>query len=123
MVHHGLCVGMFLLYTTTFLAKVSDRWKDLCFLFNIESKGKNSKELFSEFLQAIKNFISSLDGPLCVKDLKNPVISKEDYFNNLDLLIKYTELDAVSLLSPRHLNKEVLEKIFEYAWDGKDVDF
>jgi len=123
MVHHGLCVGMFLVYTTAFLAKVSDRWKDLCFLFNIESKGKNEKELFSEFIQAIKNFISSLDGPLCVKDLKNPVISKEDYFKNLDLLVKYTELDAVSLLSPRYLNKEVLEKIFVYAWDGKDIDF
>ena len=123
MVHHGLSVGMFVLYTIPFLAKISDRWKDLCFLFNIESKGQNDKVLLSEFILAIKNFIISLDGLLCVKDLKNPVVSKEEYFKNLDLLIKYTELDAVSLLSPRHLNKEILEKIFEYAWDGKDIDF
>ena len=88
-----------------------------------ELRKKSDKELFLEFIQAVKNFIYSLDGPLCVKDLKNPVINKKDYFKNLDLLIKYTELDAVSLLSPRHLNKDVLEKIFEYAWDGKDIDF
>ena len=123
MVHHGLSVGMFLLYAIAFLSKVSDRWKDLCFLFNIESREKSDKDLLSEFLVAVKSFITSLDGLLCVKDLRNPVVSKENYFKNLNLLIKYTELDAVSLLSPRHLNKEILEKIFEYAWDGKDIDF
>jgi len=123
MVHHGLSVGMFLLYTIAFLSKISDRWKDLCFLFNIESKGKSDKDLLSDFLAAVKDFITSLDGPLCVKNLKNPVISKEEYYKNLKVLAKYAELDIVSLLSPRHLNTEILEKIFEYAWDGKDIDF
>ncbi len=122
-VHHGITVAMFLPYTIAFQSKISDRWKDLCFLFNIESQGKSNKVLFSEFLEAVKNFITSLDAPICIKDLKNPVISKEEYYKNLESLIDYTEVDSVSTLSPRYINREIIRKIFEYAWDGKDIDF
>ena len=122
-VHHGITVAMFLPYTIAFQSKISDRWKDLCFLFNIESQGKSDKVLFSEFLGAVKNFITSFGAPVCIKDLKNPVISKEEYYKNLDILIDYTEVDSVSGLAPRYINREIIRKIYEYAWDGKDIDF
>ncbi len=121
--HHGLSVGMFLPSTIGFQAKVSKRWKELCYLFNIEQKGKDDKVLFSEFLQSVNNFIKSIDGPTCVRDLKNPVVGDEEYLVKLDQVISYTESDVVSLLSPRHLDKAILRKIFEYAWDGKEIDF
>ena len=121
--HHGFCVGLFLPYTVAYTAKISERWKDLCPIFGVESKGKEKKELLTEFLQAIKNFIYSIDGAVCIKEIKNPTISKEEYMGKLDLLISYAETDAVDLLAPRYMNREMYKKIFEYAWDGRDIDF
>ncbi|MBY8985030.1 MAG: iron-containing alcohol dehydrogenase [Candidatus Lokiarchaeota archaeon] len=121
--HHGFSVGLFLPYTVAYTAKISDRWKDLCPVFGIESNGKERKELLTALLQAIKDFIHSIDGAVCVKEIKNPTISKEDYFGKIDLLAKYAETDAVDLLAPRWMHTETYKKIFDYAWDGRDVDF
>ncbi|MHA1933475.1 MAG: hypothetical protein ACW96X_13100, partial [Promethearchaeota archaeon] len=121
--HHGFCVGLFLPYTVAYTAKISDRWKDLCPVFGIESKGKERKSLLTELLQAIKDFIHSIDGAVCMKEVKNPSVSKEEYFAKIDLLVKYAETDAVDLLAPRWMHKETYQKIYEYAWDGRDIDF
>jgi alcohol dehydrogenase class IV len=123
MLHHGFCVGLFLPYTVGYTAKISERWKDLCPIFGVESKGKEKKELLTDLLQAIKNFIHSIDGAVCVKEIKNPTITKEEYIEKMDLLINYAETDAVDLLAPRYMNREIYKKIFEYAWDGRDIDF
>lgn len=123
MIHHGFSVGLFLPYSVAHVSKISDRWKDLCPLFGIESKGKEKKVLLTALIQAIKDFIHSLDGAVCVKEIKNPIISKEDYMDKLDLLVQYAETDVVDLLAPRWMHKETYRKIFEYAWDGRDIDF
>ncbi|MBY9009253.1 MAG: iron-containing alcohol dehydrogenase [Candidatus Lokiarchaeota archaeon] len=122
-VHHGLSVGLFTVYSLAFQAKVTDRWKLLLPLFNIQEDNKSRKELFTEFLQVIKDFIVSLDGPICVKDMKNPVIAQEEYFDKLDLLTNYAADDAVALTSFRTMSEKLFRTIFEYAWDGQDIDF
>jgi len=122
-VHHGLCVGMFLPYTIAFQMKISERWKDLCPIFAIDTKNKDNDELFTEFLHSIKEFIHSIDGPVCVKEIKNPVITEEDYYKNLDLLVNYAETDPVAFMVTRYIDSEVIKRIFEYAWDGKTIDF
>ncbi|MFX1339398.1 MAG: iron-containing alcohol dehydrogenase [Promethearchaeota archaeon] len=122
-VHHGLSVGLFTPYSVDFQSKITDRWVDLCPIFGVEVKGKEKDELFKEFMQSLKNFIQSVDGPTCVKELKNPVINKEEYFDKLDLVADYAFNDAVSLFSYRTITPEIMRKIFEYAWDGKPIDF
>ncbi len=121
--HHGFCVGLFLPYTVAYTAKISDRWKDLCPVFGVESKGKERKALLTELLQAIKDFIHSIDGAVFIKEVKNPTISREEYMAKIDLLVNYAETDAVDLLAPRWMHKETYKKIYEYAWDGRDIDF
>jgi len=79
--------------------------------------------LFKEFILALKNFIQSIDGPTSIKEIKNPVIKKEEYFEKLDLLVDYAFNDAVTLASTRQLNIHLYKKIFTYAWDGKNIDF
>ncbi|MFW9865174.1 MAG: iron-containing alcohol dehydrogenase [Candidatus Thorarchaeota archaeon] len=122
-VHHGLAVGMLLPYSIGFQAKVTDRWKDLCQIFGVEIANKDRDTLFKEFLAALKEFIHSIDGPTCVKDLKEPSINKDEYIKKIDVLAEYAEDDAVSLLSYRPMTVDLYKKIFEYAWDGKDIDF
>jgi len=122
-IHHGLSVGLFTVYSVAFQAKVTDRWQLLCPIFNVHVENKSREELLDEFLQAIRNFIQSLDAPVCVKDMKNPVITKEEYFDKLDLLINYAADDAVSLTSFRSMSEKLFKTIFEYAWDGKNIDF
>ncbi|MBY8987480.1 MAG: iron-containing alcohol dehydrogenase [Candidatus Lokiarchaeota archaeon] len=122
-VHHGLSVGLFTVYSIAFQTKVTDRWKLLCPIFNIQEEHKSRKELLNEFLQAIRDFIVSLDAPVCVKDMKNPVITKEEYFDKLDLLTNYAADDAVALTSFRTMSDKLFKMIFEFAWDGKDIDF
>ena len=122
-VHHGLSVGLFTVYSIAFQTKVTDRWKLLCPIFNIQEENKSRKELLNEFLQAIRDFIVSLDAPVRVKDMKNPVITQEDYFDKLDLLTNYAADDAVALTSFRTMSDKLFRTIFEYAWDGQDIDF
>jgi alcohol dehydrogenase class IV len=122
-VHHGISVIMFVPYTIAFKAKVTERWKDICPIFGIDAETKDDDTLLREFIHKLKDFIHSLDGPTCVKEIKEPIISKEDYFNKMDVLVDYTQNDAGSLTTYRPSNKELLRKIFEYAWDGKEIDF
>ena len=122
-VHHGLSVGLFTPYSVDFQRKVTDRWMDLCPIFGVETKGKNRDELFMEFMEALKNFIHSLDAPTSIKDLKNPVINKQEYFDKIDVIADYAFNDAVSLFSYRTITPETMRKIYEYAWDGKLIDF
>jgi len=123
-VHHGLSVGLFAPYALEFQYKVTDRWKDLLPLFGIEEQaGKNRDDLFNKFITKVKNFITSIDGFIAVKDLDSPKISKEDYIKNLDLMAEYANTDAITLTSYRPIDKGLYKKIFEYAWDGRKIDF
>ncbi len=121
--HHGVSVGLFLVYGLAFQAKLVDRWKDLAPIFGVELTSDNREKSLNDFLQAVKDFFHSIDAPTCVKELKNPVITKEEYFEKIDLATEYAETQVTSLGSSRPLIKKHIKKIFEYAWDGKIVDF
>jgi len=122
-VHHGLCVGLFLPYSVAFQAKVTERWIPLCPIFGVETDNKSSGVLLKEFIKSLNNFIHSVEGPTCIKDLKEPSIDEKEYNKKLELLAEYANEDAISLSSFRAVNKNVYKKIFEYAWEGKLIDF
>jgi alcohol dehydrogenase class IV len=122
-IHHGIAVSLFLPYGIAFKAKVTDRWMQLCSLFRLTKENKSKDELLIEFFQAIKDFIRSINGPTCIKEIKEPIITKEEYLAKLDKLVDYAINDAVTLSTYRPINDELYRKIFEYAWDGKFIDF
>lgn len=122
-IHHGIAVSLFLSYGITFKTKITDRWMQLCPIFGLTLENKSRDELLKEFIHSLKNFIHSVDGPTCVKDIKEPKIGKEEYFGKIDKLGDYAMNDAVTLTSYRSINEELYRKIFEYAWDGKIIDF
>jgi len=122
-IHHGIAVSLFLSYGIAFKAKVTDRWMQLCPIFGIATENKSKDTLLREFIPSLKDFIHSVDGPTCVKEIKEPRITKEDYFKKLDKLVDYAVNDAVTLTTYRPINKELYRKIFEYAWNGDFINF
>ena len=114
---------MFLPYSIDFQSKITERWVDLCPIFNIQMENKATDELYIEFRAKLVEFFGLIDAPTRVKDLKKPEISKEEYMAQLDLLVQYAEDDAVSLTSLRPITSEIYRRIFEYAWEGKQLDF
>jgi len=122
-IHHGIAVGLYLPYSIEFQAKVTDRWQDLCPIFNISVEDKSREDLFKEFMDKLKDFIHSINAPTSVRELRKPEITKVDYMSKLDLMVSYAEDDAVSLTSYRPINSDLYKKIFEYAWEGKAIDF
>jgi len=122
-IHHGIAVSLFLPYDIAFKAKVTDRWIQLCPILGIPTENKSRDNLLREFIQKLKNFIHSVDGPTCVKDIKEPIVSKQNYYEKLDKLVDYAMNDAVTLTTYRPINEEQYRKIFEYAWDGRFIDF
>ncbi len=116
--HHGLTVGLFTAYSIAYQSKVTDRWMDLCHLFNIDTKDRDRNELLKEFLQAILNFVKSLDGPTCIKEMQEPKITEEQYREKIDILAEMAYRDAVTLTSYRPADVNGFKVIADAAWDG-----
>ncbi|GAG79812.1 unnamed protein product [marine sediment metagenome] len=65
-------------------------------------------------LQKEVNFPSSL---------KETGISKEVFEKDLDSLVTLCYQDSTSVLTPRSTDGEQFAKLYQYAYEGKDVDF
>ncbi|MGV9205690.1 MAG: iron-containing alcohol dehydrogenase [Promethearchaeia archaeon] len=122
-VHHGLAVGLFTPYAIEYQAKITDRWKDLCPLFGIKKFNGSREERLSALIKEIKKFIRSIDGAIAINEIKKPQIEKKVYMAKLDILAEYADKDAASISSYRPIDIEGYKKIFEYAWNGKSIDF
>jgi len=65
-------------------------------------------------LQKEVNFPSSL---------KETGVSEEDFHKDLEGLVNLCYQDASSVLTPRSTSGEEFRKLYEYAYEGKDIDF
>ncbi|MEA2071861.1 MAG: iron-containing alcohol dehydrogenase [Asgard group archaeon] len=122
-VHHGLSVGLFCAQSLAWQAKVTDRWQNLCPLFGIEVKRKSKKQLLDELIKAIQQFCRRVNGVAAVKEIKEPNISKTNYMNKIDTLADYAVTDICSLTSYRPIQKADYAKMFQAAWDSKELVF
>ena len=121
--HHGVAVGLFAIYAIQFLAKNSDRYIAIAELFGIEITKLPRNEILSQFTLKYKEFLKKLDLPTSISELENPVITKEEFNRKMNALITFAWDDICTFDNARVPIKEDLEKIFEYAYEGKDIDF
>ncbi len=121
--HHGIAVGLFTPYTVQYVSKNTDRYIAIAELFKINTKDRSNYEILNDFTQAIKDFLKSLNLPICVNEIIEPKISKEEYMNKLDQLINFAMDDICTYDSLRVPNRDDFKKLFIYAYDGKSVDF
>ncbi len=122
-IHHGVAVGLFNSYSMQFMAKTSDRYVIIAKLFGIIVENRSNIEILKELTVKYKEFLRSLDLPTCVDEIKEPIISKEEYTKNLGNLTQFAWDDICTFDSLRVPTKEDVTKIFLYAYEGKDIDF
>jgi alcohol dehydrogenase class IV len=68
----------------------------------------------------LKELQKSVDFKSNLKDLG---ISKEDFDNNLETLVSLFFQDPSGVMAPRIPGKAEITRLYQYAYEGKDVDF
>ncbi len=115
---HGLTVGVMLPY-------------------NIEYNRVQRKDIYTEILEAsfnitgesdpavklselVRDFLNRLGVPTSVKALG---ISKEDWDNNFEKIVKFASMDTCLRTTPRPPADGDIAKMLQYAYEGRPIDF
>lgn len=122
-VHHGVAVALFTPYALAFEAEVSDRWRGLCPAFHVDPVPGDRTATLHALVGAITDFVDSVGGPTCIREVQRPVIPESEFRAQLDLTAHYAYTDMVALTSYRPMREADFKRILEYAWDGRVVDF
>lgn len=117
-IHHGLAVGMFIPFVFQFYHAVTD--KHLIFCNSLGVSANHRDKALAQLVARIRKLFKELDVPLCLKDLG---IKKGDFKKNMEKLVVYTVEDIDTYFSPRPMTADQCAKIFQYAYEGKDIDF
>ncbi|MFX1322042.1 MAG: iron-containing alcohol dehydrogenase [Promethearchaeota archaeon] len=124
---HGRAVGIVLPYVTQFLLNNPDEGDNTVEIYAKMAKqlgwanwDEEEKKAAFLVIEKIKELQKKVDFPTKLKDLG---ISREDLEKYLDLLVSCCFEDATVVMSPRSITDEYFRKLFNYAFEGKDIDF
>mgnify|MGYP006295611233 CR=1 FL=1 len=120
--HHGVAVGLFLPASIAYQSKVTERFKDLAKLFDLNLEGREDDKILRELLEKLLAFMRSINAPSCIKDLERPEVSWEQMEANMDQLADYAFNDIVTLISSRKLDPPQIKMIYEIAYENKVDD-
>lgn len=116
---HGRAVGLFLPYTMAFIANGGDsRYEDLdCFL---RLSGGDDHASAATLIAAIGQLQQLLGQPATLSALP---LTRKVFDEQLPHLVANAESDTDLVASPRVPDHDQLRRLFEYAFDGRQVDF
>jgi alcohol dehydrogenase class IV len=125
--HHGKTVGVLLPYITQFCLNNPDKDDD-----TVEICSKIAKQLgwakwdyddktaAFKVIDKIKELQNTVGFPTKLKDTD---ITREELDNNIEMLVACCFEDATTVMTPRGITDEYYRKIYDYAFEGKDIDF
>ncbi|MCP4361792.1 MAG: iron-containing alcohol dehydrogenase [Chloroflexi bacterium] len=116
---HGRITAIFLPYTIQFVANGGvGRYGDLAMILGLphEDEASAARQLAAAVCQLMQNIGQPTN-------LREVGISKDALDTNLSLLCDHVEMDANTLMSRRYPERDEIEQIFRYAFDGREVDF
>ncbi|MGQ4875091.1 MAG: iron-containing alcohol dehydrogenase [Promethearchaeia archaeon] len=125
-VPHGRCVGIFLPYVTQFCLNnpEDEETKNILAKFakqlgwaNWDEDNKKAAEIV---IEKIKELQKEVGFP---SKLSETGITKEQMEEKMDVLINLCFQSSSSVMSPRSASGDDFRKLFEYAFEGKDIDF
>jgi len=126
-VPHGRAVGIFLPYVLQFSLNNPDEADTTEDLLGKVAKqlgwanwDEDTKKSADIVIKKIKELQKEVGFSFNLKELGT---TKEDYDKNIEVLVNLCFEDSTSVLGPRSANAEEFGKLYEYAFEGKDVDF
>jgi alcohol dehydrogenase class IV len=115
--HHGLAVGFFIPHSLQWCSATTERHTIICKYLEIQ--GDDSKELLQKLVLKTRNLLTELDVPLALSHL----VDEKTFAQKLDKMSQEAYEDITNLLVPRPITVEQCRRVFEYAYEGKDIDF
>lgn len=126
-IHHGQAVGLFLVYITQYcLNNPVEPNESIEVYSNIAKKlgwakwEDDSKKAANVVVDKIKELQNKVGFITKLEDLG---ISRNEFDNSMGKLISLCFQDPSSVMGPRTPNKEEFQKIYTYAYEGRDIDF
>ena len=126
-VSHGRAVGIFLPYVLQYCLNNPDEADNTEDLLGKVAKqlgwanwDEDNKKSAKIVIKKVKELQKEVGFSFKLKELGT---TKEDYDKNIDVLVNLCFEDSTSVLGPRSANTEEFGKLYEYAFEGKDVDF
>ncbi|MCQ2015334.1 iron-containing alcohol dehydrogenase [Clostridium butyricum] len=116
---HGCANAIFLPYVIKYNRKVcEDRYADIARALKLE--GNTDVELTDSLIKLINEFNDDLSIPHSMKEYG---VEEADFKSNVKFIAHNAILDACTGSSPREIDEETMEKLFECTYYGTDVNF
>jgi alcohol dehydrogenase class IV len=121
-VSHGRAVSLFLPYTIQFNVQGNrpTRFADIARFLGLPAD--DEREGAASLVSAIRDLERGVGQPLSIREAL-PDLTPDEFAARLDKLVDNAEMDATIVASARDLTTDDTRRLFEYAYEGKDVDF
>jgi alcohol dehydrogenase class IV len=116
---HGRLVGLFLPYTIEFAVRGGGtRYAEITRFLGMP--GKDEEEGARSLVHTIRVLQKQIESPTLLAKLG---IARDEFTQKLDKLVSNAEGDTQMVAASRVPSSEETRKLFEYAYDGKTIDF
>lgn len=118
---HGRSVGLFLPYTIQFnaLDDSPNRYQEIAGFLGLPAERSEPGAL--SLVRAIRQLAQEIGQPASIQEAIN--ISPADLDSDLEILVEHAEADTQFITAVRIPGTEDVRKLFEYAYQGRDVDW
>jgi alcohol dehydrogenase class IV len=116
---HGRAVSVFLPYSIEYSKREAmQRYADIA--REIEILAENNEEAVEKLVKAVKSLSREVGEPLSIKEMG---ISREQFEKEFDELVVRAANSSCTFMNPRVPDVEDVKKLFNYAYEGRTIDF
>ncbi len=116
---HGRSVSTFLPYTMQFTANGETyRYDEMARFLGLP--GKDTKEGAASLVRAVFDLEKTIGSPTSLAEMK---VERDALERAMETMLDHAQNDTQIVAAPRVPEREELEKLFWYAYEGKAIDF
>ncbi len=122
-VPHGRAVALFLPYTIQFIQRgdAETRFHEISRFLGLPASTPDEGAI--SLVTAIRDLSREVGQPLSLKETLGDGVSRADFDAALDALVANAEADSVIAMGDRIPTTDEVRQLFEYAYEGKNIDF